>query len=471
MRRSAYSVLLVLAGCTTNNPGFVLATDGVGSGTSNSTAMTDDSSVPGTTTDSPTSEGPGSAGSGEPSTLGTTGPIDTGDVDTGLVDMAAIDLDLGAYNGCMVVALDAAANEVRCWGAWDDGVLLDTPMDIGDAPGENPVPIPFAKANPQVVRVGYQHGCALMQGGSVRCWGDDSHQQLGQSTPAKDVFFGDGITIERLAVGGYHSCAVTTDHDVYCWGLNGDQQLGFPEVGDYATPTKVNLGQKVKSVDLGYDFGCALLESNRVKCWGMNNAGQCGYPPVTAHVKPSDPVAIPGDFIAISASLAHACGLKAEGSVACWGANENGQLGAEVQGPGFEVPLQSKLVYPARLIATGTRHSCAVLDTDGGPGVTLRAKCWGAGNLGQRGTGDIISVGENQGSMGEGLAAVILPETFVASRIVSALDTSCALSMAGQVTCWGANEYGRLGLGVSVTESIGDEPDEMGDNLLFVPIP
>ena len=44
----------------------------------------------------------------------------------------------------------------------------------------------------------------------------------------------------------------------------------------------------------------------------------------------------------------------------------------------------------------------------------------------------------------------------------------CATNSAGNVKCWGRNDSGHLGLGISTDENVGDEPDEMGDNLPYL---
>lgn len=384
----------------------------------------------------------------------------------------AVDIDVGSYNACMVVALDATANEVRCWGAYDDGLLPGASMDIGDASGEKPVTVAFESANPLQVRVGARHACALLEGGKVRCWGNDSRHQLGNGNLAVSITFAGDAKVEQLAVGGYFSCVLSTDHDVHCWGNNSQQQLGIPADGDYLDPMKVDLGpgQKATSIDVGYDFACAVLAGGKVKCWGNNSARQCGHPLAEAHVSPSAAVAIAGDFVAVTAGGYHACGRAAGGTVQCWGSNDNGQLGAEKFQDSSELPLEAKLGYEVTQISGGLRHACAILHVEEGAQAVIMAKCWGANNLGQRGTGDTLSTGEMPGSMGKTLAAVKLPASFAVSRVVAGNDSSCALSANGQVTCWGANENGRLGLGLPVAENMGDEAGEMGDGLVLVPL-
>merc|ERR1719326_1603838 len=93
-------------------------------------------------------------------------------------------------------------------------------------------------------------------------------------------------------------------------------------------------------------------------------------------------------------------------------------------------------------------------------------KCWGAGNRGQLGYGDSNTRGDGVGEMGTNLAVVELPSDFVPSEMALGDVSTCVLSTVGNVTCFGRNQYGQLGLGH--TNSIGDNSNEMGNNLNFV---
>lgn len=114
------------------------------------------------------------------------------------------------------------------------------------------------------------------------------------------------------------------------------------------------------------------------------------------------------------------------------------------------VNLGTNLV--ATQISAGRLHTCAVVD-DG------RVKCWGNGQA--LGLGGIADRGSQAGEMGDALPFV---EVGASATAVSAGGAhSCAILENGSVKCWGNNGDGRLGLGDTNTR--GDEPGEMGDNL------
>eukprot|EP01083_Nonionella_stella_P012447 35317_1 len=77
-------------------------------------------------------------------------------------------------------------------------------------------------------------------------------------------------------------------------------------------------------------------------------------------------------------------------------------------------------------------------------------KCWGFGLYGQLGYGDTNNIGipENQVQLGSG---------FIPSQITAGGYHTCALSTTDKVKCWGYWDSGM---------NRGDNPDEMGDNLL-----
>ena len=66
------------------------------------------------------------------------------------------------------------------------------------------------------------HLCVL-DDGSLKCWGYNNHGQLGigtntnQNTP-QQVSLGIGRTAVSVSAGTYHTCAVLDDGSLKCWG-------------------------------------------------------------------------------------------------------------------------------------------------------------------------------------------------------------------------------------------------------------
>ena len=93
-------------------------------------------------------------------------------------------------------------------------------------------------------------------------------------------------------------------------------------------------------------------------------------------------------------------------------------------------------------------------------------KCWGKGEYGRLGTGSTEDQGDEPGEMGDNLVSVDLGVGQVATAIAAGVSHTCALLDSGNVKCWGDNDPGSLGLGD--LENRGDEPGEMGASLLAV---
>ena len=99
-------------------------------------------------------------------------------------------------------------------------------------------------------------------------------------------------------------------------------------------------------------------------------------------------------------------------------------------------------------VVVGRLHNCALLSN-------AKVKCWGNGFFGQLGYGNKDALGDNPGEMPP-------PDVNVGEDVVDlALSdrSTCAVTMSGNVRCWGANARGQLGNGN--TEDIGDQVGEM----------
>ncbi len=117
------------------------------------------------------------------------------------------------------------------------------------------------------------------------------------------------------------------------------------------------------------------------------------------------------------------------------------------------------------MIASGANHNC-YKDSAG------RVKCWGRNNWGQLGYGDTNNRGDGPSEMGVNLPYVNLGTNVTALKISAGNggDNTCALTSNGRVKCWGRgdnwSEPGYMGYGHP--NNIGDQANQMGDNLPFI---
>ena len=92
--------------------------------------------------------------------------------------------------------------------------------------------------------VGGYHACAILDDGSVSCWGRNDYGQLGdgtsvsRSTPTQSNSLGPGRTAVGISVGNLHTCAILDDGSVSCWGETNEANSGDGTYTDRSTPTQ-----------------------------------------------------------------------------------------------------------------------------------------------------------------------------------------------------------------------------------------
>jgi hypothetical protein len=243
------------------------------------------------------------------------------------------------------------------------------------------------------VGAGTYHTCGLRVDGTLACWGRDLS---GESSPP-------GGSFTHLAVGGAHSCAIRNTGEVACWGRNdrgqlvapagsfrqlalGDQHScglrldgtaacwGYDDANQASPPSGV-----FKSITCGGFFSCGVRMDDSVECWGGSFPGRPQVPVYAIDGGAFHWCAILGDrsldcagrggvpggrFSRVSAGDDHDCGLREDGTLACWGMNNGwGQLDAPA---GQYVDVTANY-----------NHSCAVRESDDG------FVCWGYDGDGQ----------------------------------------------------------------------------------------
>ena len=259
---------------------------------------------------------------------------------------------------------------VKCWGPNWLGLL----GDLTETNSATPVDVYGLTSGVKAISGGYNHMCALLIGGTMKCWGSNNAFQLGiptmgQTTTGSPTAVPNLTGVTAISAGGYHTCALLDTGTLKCWGNNGAGQLGDESTTDSRSPVDVRLyGTIFVSVTTGHHHTCALTVNNRAYCWGKNYHKQLGLDNSYSNRFPSLVTVTESTVSALAAGDIHTCAVLTTGVVKCWGVTwMGGRLGAGD-------------ITNAIAVSAGEGHSCAVLATGA-------VKCWGDNDYGQLGNG------------------------------------------------------------------------------------
>jgi len=183
-------------------------------------------------------------------------------------------LAIGGGHACAVLS----DGKVKCWGyTW----LPTTPTrtyvpDYIFDDAANAIMTDVAE-----VAVSNDFNCVRKNSGNVLCWGNDVNGQVGDGASASSSQAGEGqetgiTTATSIATGQSHACAVLSGGTVKCWGNNASGQLGTGDNVSATSPVSVSGITNAASIYAGANHTCALLTTGAVKCWGDDTAGQLG---------------------------------------------------------------------------------------------------------------------------------------------------------------------------------------------------
>jgi alpha-tubulin suppressor-like RCC1 family protein len=171
-------------------------------------------------------------GLGDGTMNGSPVPVDVVGLDPGVTSIGA-----GFGHSCALTAQGG----VKCWG-------LNSQGELGDGTGVNSsTPVGVSGLNSGVVQlsVGDGHACALLSTGGVTCWGDNDYGQLGngkkaisgEKAPVPVVGLSAGVV--AVAAGYGTTCAIVTGGGLLCWGENSVGEIGDGTQIHRTVPAKV----------------------------------------------------------------------------------------------------------------------------------------------------------------------------------------------------------------------------------------
>lgn len=341
---------------------------------------------------------------------------------SGITAISATDMDNCALRSNGTVA---------CWGSNVYGQLGDgSEIDPDDYYNYSTVPVDVLEISNAVAIAGSREAnCALLSDGSVWCWGNIPESITGaiQSTPVEMTGFGEVTSLVGASSG---FCLTRPDATAACWGYNGAGGLGDGTVISSPTPVPVS-GLTDVAVVASSSFAshtCALRDDGSVPCWGDNSSGQLGNGEVGLSIS-STPLRVAGnaEFVGLSVGNNHSCGVTAAGEVSCWGFNSDGEVGNGQPWLHQSVPAAIPNL-DATAVAAGNGLTCVLRDA-----------------------GDVACLGYNAyGQVGDGTTESRVAPTSVvdldnATNIATGFDVACAVLEDATVQCWGDNRQGMFG--------------------------
>lgn len=187
-------------------------------------------------------------------------------------------------------------SNVSPWG--DTSTEMSALHEVFVGTGRYAIAIAAGSAHTCVIRDDHSVVCwgenasgQLGRGATAVTWGNnntrlgDAAGELEADAHLVAVTLGTGRTAVAITAGDHHTCALLDNGSVTCWGANGSGQLGrgVPAGNTAAGGTPVILGGHTAiSIAGGASYTCAVLDDFSVRCWGSNAAGALGYDLSTA---------------------------------------------------------------------------------------------------------------------------------------------------------------------------------------------
>jgi len=318
-------------------------------------------------------------------------------------------ISAGFFHSCALLE----DGTVSCWGA----VHEERPVGASSFRSTTLALTVPSVADARSISAGFTHTCAALSDGRGACWGDVPFT----GTPAHEV-----TDARFVAAGTTHDCALMADATVQCWGESTNLGLGSDPATRRFAGTVPDVSDAT-AIDVSSYSSCALLADGGVKCWGstwfdgdtLSDESLAGGVWLMRTPTPRAVERLPSST-AIATGFQFYCAVLADTTVACWGRLPPRDSAPDAAASAYPVAVDGLVDVTA--IAAGSDHVCA-LRSDG------TISCWGSNTSGQLGDGSELSS-----------AVPVLVKGIDSAIALSAGNTqTCALLANGTVSCWGDN--------------------------------
>ena len=380
-------------------------------------------------------------------TGGTTGGGGGGGGGTGGTAVTWSSVSMGASHACGL----STAGKAYCWGQRVGGETGDgDPVEGAGIRFQNRVPYAVA-GNLTFARIsaGSGHTCGITTAGALYCWGSNATGQVGDgggTGGASGVHWRNvpvalmaGTSFASVSAGSGFTCAVTTGGTTLCWGANDTQVASgghFGAPNTIMTPRDAQIGTALADVSAGGTrAACGRTSGGTAYCWGTDVFGMLGDGATSAPSGAGPKQVVGGPWQQVSVGTTSACGIGTDGSLRCWGQNNEGQVGYAASGDYHNdfaaAPVQIGAGQTWKQAAMGAGFGCA-LTTAGA------AYCWGLNSNGQAGIGSLTPRNPTPTAVAGGHAFASLSANATGSSM-------CGVTTAGKALCWGYNISWQLG--------------------------
>jgi hypothetical protein len=240
--------------------------------------------------------------------------------EAGIIDgiTDAVDMYMGQHYACVL----QRQGTTWCWGylaAYENGLYYPPGMTVS-----TPIPQRMPNISDGIELGGGYSGdlCVIKAEQSAYCFVTNSWDALFKTRPTSGV----SSDVGQLGAGYLHVCMVKhTQSAVWCWGNNTHKQLADTIAVNTSTSTPQQIPglTTVQQMDVGSASSCVILSSGQVQCWGWGSELQGTATNI------STPTNISFATTMKRISVANlSCGVKADGTVWCWGSPVPGETSA-----------------------------------------------------------------------------------------------------------------------------------------------